>query len=264
MADQDANKPEPAPDTPPAVPQAPPAGTVPADQPADQPAVTVAQGPAAAANSAPAPNPAPNSSPSLVSRVLFPDHDPDMAQSNFYIDRRAAPLALGVMVAIGVCAWFVTWVTSWNMPGSLPAVVMDATTFSKGQMELVKEVNRQLAGWLSLSRNYEVLAMVMGATAAALTVLVGFIKEHTKSKMFLMAMSAALSVFIGTVNPAEKATRFLNSWRVLYAEVNVTNAKTSLTEPDFVKLANALSTAESALTQKADDAPPASSSAPKQ
>lgn len=199
-----------------------------------------------------------------LQQLLSPPHDPEMAGANYYIDRRAWVLALGVLGAIAFCTWLVEWVVGWNMPVDVPKVVVDATVFSKGQLELVNEVNRQLKAWLYLSHNYEILAMVMGATAAALTVLVGFIKEHTKSKMFLMAMSAALSVFIGTVNPGEKATRFLNSWRVLYAEVNSTNAKAKLETDDFSKLANALSTAESALSQKAEAPSPSPAPPPVQ
>ena len=221
--------------------EAEPAPEQPAEPPIPERPIPEPPAPAAAGGEA---------SPSLMSQVLFPVHDPEMAGSNYYIDRRAWVLAVGVLGAILLATWLVNWVIGWNMPADVPKVVVDASTFSKGQLELVKEVNRQLQAWLYLSNNYEILAMVMGASAAALTVLVGFIKEHTKSKMFLMAMSAALSVFIGTVNPAEKATRFLNSWRVLYAEVNVTNAKDKLGEADFNKLATALSTAESALSQR--------------
>jgi len=205
-------------------------------------------------------------------KLLLPQHDPNMANSNYYIDRRAWVLALGVLGCIGICTWFVNFAVGQNMPDGVPVLVSGVTPENPqalqspptrpltGQGLLVKEVNRQLEAWLSLSHNYETLAMLMGATAAALTVLVGFIKEHTKSKMFLMAMSAALSVFIGTVNPAEKSTRFLNSWRVLYAEVNAANAKNTLTEDDYAKLATALSVAESALSQKlesgANNGPP--------
>lgn len=193
-----------------------------------------------------------------VKQLICPTHDPEMAGSNFYIDRRAWILALGVMLFIGMCTWLFDWMASRNMPPGLPKLIPDTANLSPGQKGLVDEVNRQLETWQSLSHNYEILAMLMGASAASLTVLVGFIKEHTKSKMFLMAMSAALSVFIGVVNPAEKATRFLNSWRVLYTEVNTTNAKTKLTETDFGKVADALSAAESALTRKQERDAPAS------
>jgi hypothetical protein len=217
-----------------------------------------------------APAAAPKSDDSVtqtLKRLISPPHDPEMAGANYYIDRRAWVLALGVLGVIGFFTWFAVWVIGWGIPEGVPRVVKDDGLFSKGQLALVDEVNRQLVAWLYLARNYEILAMVMGATAAALTVLVGFIKEHTKSKMFLMALSAVISVFIGTLNPAEKAARFLNSWRVLYAEVNSTNAKAKLETDDFGKLADALSAAESALSQKvetrpAPPAPPPAQAAP--
>ena len=167
-------------------------------------------------------------------------HDPEMAGSNYYIDHWAWGLAAGVIGLIFVAAVLVAIVASAGLPPPEKVNIPAGALYSEGQKALIKEADNQLSALQALSRNYEILAMVMGATAAALTVIVGFIKEHTKSKMFLMAASAALSVFIGTVNPAEKATRFMDAWDQLYAQVNITNAKTTLTEADFLKLAAAL------------------------
>lgn len=177
--------------------------------------------------------------------------DPRNVQ-NFDIDHRAVPLTLGVISIVVVGAVLLNWMVSYDMPPGAPGMAA-VDGLSKGQAALIEEVNRQLKVWLRLARNYDTLALVMGASAAALTVIVGFIKEHTKTKMFLMALSAALSVFIGTVNPGEKATRFINSWRALYLEVNLSNGKTKLGDDDFKRVATALSAAESALSGNRKD-----------
>lgn len=181
---------------------------------------------------------------------------------NFNIDHYATWLAAGLLFLIILVSAGIDYLAHLGLPDGAPQLA-PALAKSAGQAALVDEVNRQLEVWLGLSRNFEFLSMVMGASAAALTVIVGFIREHTKAKMFLMAVSAAFSVITGAVNPGEKATNFMNAWRALYADVNAINAKSAASDADFNKLAETLSQAGTAVSPRLTlTVPPASAPAP--
>lgn len=171
------------------------------------------------------------------------------AENGPFIDKYAIPLAIALLAIILITILGIRNFMSAGMPGGIPTLVVGPDIVLKShQQSLITEINRQLQAWLALAGHYQLMGIAFGALGAGLTVIVGFVKEHTAGKMFLMAISATISVFVGSLQPSDKAERFMGAWRNLYGAVQEASANSKFDDTTLSNLATALKNSEKSLS----------------
>ena len=82
-----------------------------------------------------------------------------------------------------------------------------------------------------------------------LTVVIGLMKDHSFTKMWMMGISATLSVALGNMHPNDDQKHYIYAWRMLYAEVERVNSLKEVKDDDLINIAKVLSAAENSLSE---------------